>query len=333
MAFVSDANEAPEERTLPALRGAELAFAAATLSNPTVAVDLVPIDLAADPSGLADVAADRAYVAAIVAPGVPGAAARELLEAGLTVVDLSSRGDRVAGVVGTWRRLVPPLRVQAAVLAAHADGARGSRAGACVLEDPATSIGLARHAARALHGRVVLSGRVSWDEVAEPVRRSGCPLLLWDGDGESAARVASLLASGEPPRITLLGGDRLRDAGFLADAGAAAEGTVSACGCADLSTSTSLRAQRFIQDFQSEYGLAPGPHAVEAWDAAHLILETLGEGVTRDEVAGRVAGISFLDGLASDYWFAASGELADPRASVRLAEVRGGRWIPLADGP
>lgn len=331
MAFVHDAvDDDARDRALPPLQGAELALAVDALSEATaVAVDLVPMDLRTDPSGLAEISTDLGYVAAIVAPGVRAGSVRELVEAGLAVMDLSPYGEPAPA--GAWRRLVPPLRVLAAALAAHADAAPAARAGVCLLEDPTTAVGLLRHVDRTLRSRVVLSAALSPDEIAGPVARSGCRLLVWDGDAAGAVGAVARLEGAGLDRITVLGGDPLRDAGFLAEAGAAAEGTVSACGCADLSTSTALAAQRFIQDFQSEYGLPPGPYAVEAWDAANLIVRALrAGGPTREGVAARISATGSFDGLTSAYVFGDGGELEEADVAVRLAEARGGRWIPLA---
>lgn len=319
-------DDAAQERVRPAFEGAQLAFAAAEHSGMPVVAELVRFDLASDPSSLDQVAADPAYVAAVVAPDVGGGVSRRLVEAGLAVVSLSPYGRPPTDPMDAWRRLVPTVRAQGAVLARYLERARGSRAGLCLLADPITASGLLPEVRAAFRGDVPLTATLSPEEVADPVRRAGCPLVLWDGDGASAAAAIARL----PRRVRLLGGERLRDAAFLADAGERAEGAVSACGCVDLSTSIAIAAQRFIQDYQSEHGLPPGPYAVEAWDAAGLLLDALrSSDATRETVAGQVRATVRLDGLLS-YAFASTGELARPETGVHLAEARGGRWIPLA---
>lgn len=319
-------NDAAQERTRPAFEGAELAFAAAEHSGGPVVVELARFDLTSDPSALEGIAADPGYVAAIVGPDVGGGVSRRLTEAGLAVVSLSPYGRPSTDPTGAWRRLVPTVGVQGAVLARYLERAPGSGAGVCLLADGATATGLLRHVRAAFRGDVLLTATLPPEEIAEPVRRAGCQLVLWDGDGASAAAAIARL----PRSVRLLGGERLRDPHLMADAGRRAEGTVSACGCVDLSTSTALAAQRFIQDYQSEHGLPPGPCAVEAWDAAWLLLEALqGSDATREAIAGQVRATVRLDGLLG-YAFASTGELARPETGVHLAEVRGGRWIPLA---
>ena len=325
-------DEESRDRVLPAFQGAEVAFATAMLEAATSPeVDLVPIDLGTDPSALGEVIDDPGFVAAIIAPDVRGGAPRqELTAAGLAVVDLSPFGGPATTDVGAWRRLVPPVRIQVAVLAAHVDAAPGARTGVCLLKDAATAVGLLRPTARALKSDVVLSATVPPGETGGLVRRGGCRLVVWDGDGSSAATVVLELAAAGLGRVTLLGGERLRDAGFLGSASNAAEGAVSVCGCADVSTSTALSAQRFIQDYQSEYGLPPGPYAVEAWDAAHVVLRAIrGSEPTREDVRDQVDRAMSFEGLVAVYAFGDDGDLASPVAFVRLSRVVGGRWVPL----
>jgi len=85
---------------------------------------------------------------------------------------------------------------------------------------------------------------------------------------------------------------------------------------------------RFIQDYQSEFGTAPGAYAVEAWDAASALLDTLTGVQDRADVGSRLAALDGFEGLGSTYMFAASGELADPVVSV--SELSSGRWVGRA---
>lgn len=334
MAFLQELrDDGARDRVLPPLQGAELAFTAAELAaDPPVAVDLVPVDLAESPDAVAAVAADPGFVAAIVGPDVRARPAiRGLVDAGLAVVDLSPFGRPVTTDVGAWHRLVPTLRAQGAELAAIAGTLPGARAGACLLADLATAVGLLHPAARALGIEVVRAGPTPPDAAGEAARQAGCRIVVFDGDGTSAAAATRDLA-GEVPRAVLLGGDRFRYAPFISEAGRAAEGAISVCGCVDLSLSTHLPAQRFVQDYQSAYGRPPGPYAVEGWDAARAVLRGLGTvGTSRGAVTAWLATLTSFEGLGGRYAFDARGELAVER--VHAAEVRGGRWVPLAPAP
>jgi hypothetical protein len=98
----------------------------------------------------------------------------------------------------------------------------------------------------------------------------------------------------------------------------------------DVSTSTDLAAQRFIQDYQSEFGLPPGPYAVEGWDAARMLVAAFRAGaVTRETVRTALEVSTAFDGLARIYRSDLGGDLAEPAATLRLSQVEGGRWLEL----
>jgi ABC-type branched-subunit amino acid transport system substrate-binding protein len=96
-------------------------------------------------------------------------------------------------------------------------------------------------------------------QAAPFVGANGCDVVAWAGSPDPGAELAQAL----PGEVALVGGDRLLDPDFLDDGGVAAEGSRAICACAGVSTSTDPEAMRFIQDYQSEFGTAPGPYAVE----------------------------------------------------------------------
>jgi branched-chain amino acid transport system substrate-binding protein len=154
---------------------------------------------------------------------------------------------------------------------------------------------------------------------------AGCDVVIWAGGPNAGAEAVRALQGLD---VAFIGGDRLLDPDFLSTAGSAAEGAVALCACANVSTSTELAARRFIQDYQSEHGVAPGAFAVEGWDAAQLILRSAGDrGVTRALVARSLGGLTTADGLEGTRRFAADGEPLEPRALLRLYRVEGGRWV------
>jgi branched-chain amino acid transport system substrate-binding protein len=129
--------------------------------------------------------------------------------------------------------------------------------------------------------------------------------------------------------VTFVGGDRLLDPDFLSGVGSEGEGSFALCACSTVSTSTDLAARRFIQDYQSQHGVAPGAYAVESWDAAHLILRALDAGETsRTRVAAALDDVTQIQGLEGTHRLGTNGEPVDPRSLLQLYAVRGGRWIP-----
>jgi branched-chain amino acid transport system substrate-binding protein len=295
-----------------------------------VSIEVVAFDAGGTPETAAqvaaEIAADETFVGAIAAPDLGGQAAiaQTLAAAGVPLISLSGR-ETVRGVpMGTWLRLVAPVREQAEALAETAAALRASRRGICIVTAPLDGTVYARAVRRALPPDVA----VSEVDGAAAALESGCGVVLWTGGPEAGAELATALASSEAAPI-LLGGPALRDRQFLDLAQAAAEGAVSLCSCAEISTSLDLGAQRFIQDYQSEVGSPPGPYAVEAWDAAHLLTRAVRDaGPSRDEIVALLAETSTLEGLGGPYTFV-GGELADPIAAIRRYRVEGGRWVAV----
>jgi hypothetical protein len=263
-------------------------------------------------------------VAAVSGPGLSGqeALAEILGAADIPLISLSARGSVADAAPGTWLRLVAPVEVQAMALASTSTELKAARLGICVLAAPTDGSAYGRTVARTLARE---AGAQEVTNVAG-VEEAGCGVVTWTGDAVGGARLATSLAGLDaPPR--LVGGVALREPIFLEEAGPAAEGARSVCSCTDVSTSLDLAAQRFIQDFQSEYGSPPGPYAVESWDAAHLLLRGLREsGGGRVELAGWLAALSAFDGLVGRTVLE-GGELADPSAAMRIYRLDGGRWV------
>ena len=125
----------------------------------------------------------------------------------------------------------------------------------------------------------------------------------------------------------------MKDATFLTVSGRAGVGSVAACPCADLSTATDLASQRFIQDYQADFGVAPGAFAAEAWDAAGMFVGAFRTGASsRSEVLASLWGTDRFRGLANTYMFEPTGELAPVAARVHLYRDQAGRWMPFPEG-
>ncbi len=294
-----------DEHALPASQAIRLAFETAMLQDPSsVPVELEEFDLAQDAADLESIDADPSYVGVIVAPGVNGDDAE--LDTDLPVVSLSGLG--AGDGRRAWVRMVAPLATTADTLAG-----RLRRSSACVLaEDPPPD---------PLYG---LLSEALPGATARPVDPSASPATAAAADGSTVRAIRGL----QRLDVAFIGGDRLLDPDFLSTAGSAAEAAVALCACANVSTSTELAARRFIQDYQSEHGVAPGAFAVEGWDAAHLILRAAGDrGITRALVARSLGALATFDGLEGIRRFRADGEPLEPRALLRLYRVEGGRWV------
>jgi Periplasmic binding protein len=316
VAFVRDLSiPDTEEHTLPASQAIRLAFETAALQDPSaVPFELEEFDLAEDAADLESIDADPSYVGVIVAPGVNGDDAE--LDADLPVLSLSGLG--AGDGRRAWVRMVAPLTTTVDTLAV-----RLRRSSACVLAEDPPPDPLYGLLSEALPGATART--VDPSAAATVAREAGCDVVIWAG-GPSAAGEA--VRSLQRLDLAFIGGDRLLDPDFLSMAGSAAEGAVALCACANVSTSTELAARRFIQDYQSEHGVAPGAFAVEGWDAAHVILRAAGDrGITRALLARSLGRLTTADGLEGTRRFAADGEPLEPRALLRLYRVEGGRWV------
>lgn len=101
--------------------------------------------------------------------------------------------------------------------------------------------------------------------------------------------------------------------------------------CVDLSTSTRLAGRRFIQDYQADFGLPPGPYAAEAWNVAWMFLRAIRQGATtRSDVLASMREVDRFEGLAGTYEFEPHGEHSPGTARVHLFRDEGSRWIRLA---
>jgi branched-chain amino acid transport system substrate-binding protein len=334
--------EPPTDRIAPAYQGAKLAFATAELLGELPAqVDVWVLDTGGTVAGTlevaAEIAADRRVVAAIAAPGLPWQAAlgEGLAAAGVPWVSLSSAGVGLGerGWSG-WRRLVPDEVSEGEALGRLVRGLRGAREGLCALEQQGIPAGRLVVAATRTAGVPVLLETVVEDSpgsvaaAASGVAESGCGVVLWAGEGALGALLRRRLVEAGLGRIPFVGTQRIRDAGYAEAAGEAAEGTLAVCPCADVSASMRLAHQRFIQDYQAEFGLPPGPYAVEGWDAARMLIAAFRTGAReRPEVRGFLAGLAAFEGLAGTYRFAPGGELRHPLGAVRTYRQEGGRWL------
>jgi branched-chain amino acid transport system substrate-binding protein len=330
VAFIQDlAPEGALDRTLPAFQGAELAFTVASArEGAAFTIRIVAFDIDGSIETGREIAeeieGDPSYVAAIAAPGLPDQ--QPIADDGLDGMPFLSLSDRGAMLTEdrAWLRFVAPLRDVATSLALLAESHRPSRRGVCLAGTDETNP-LARYTRRSLSSDV----HVTSAKGAGDVTSARCGVVVWSGDGLGAANIAV----GLDADVRLIGGPSLRDGDFIEDAGASAEGALSVCSCADVSNSLGLAARRFIQTFQSENGTAPGPYALEAWDAARLIIAGIdAAGPSRGELFSWFSGVTRFDGLAGSYnW--TDGELVSPRRFIRTYEVVGGRWVLLGDAP
>ena len=344
LAYVGDyALEEAPALVAPGYQGASLAAEQATEAGGLPAdVEVVSYSTDGDSDKALEVAgelaADPQVVGVVIAPytAESPAVGAVLQAAGLPQISLSSLDPSSArNGWSDWRRAVALAGAQARALAAFARGLPAAREGICLAGDGS---GLAavvgRAAGRQLEGIIgaritVPPGDASAARAATAVRRAGCGVVLWTGYGaRGAALRLQLSTSGRP--VQMLATDAAKTEAYLTETGREGDGTVVSCGCVDLTTSTRLDAQRFINAFQFDIGALPGPYAVEGWDAGNRFIDAVRRGaITRGEVATALEDDRGFVGLAGTYAFRGDGELDASSAAIRFYRAEGGRWIGL----
>ncbi len=347
VAFLEDlSSDEGAARSAPAFQGAKLAFDTAALGHGLpVSVELIAVDTgdeaATATAAAREIVSDPAFVGAIAAPSLTGreqSAAGNLLDrGGLSTLTLSPLGPNLSKRGWTtWRRTVADVTMEGRAIAAFVDSVPSPRRGACVLGDGSSgSRALLGAVAASTTSEVVLRWHTAATEpgslrIAPAVSRARCGVVVWGGSSTTGALVRRALHEAGDRRISFVGGDGMKDPTYLAVSGRAGLGTVVACPCADLSTATDLASQRFIQDYQADFGVPPGAFAAEAWDAAGMFVRALRAGAASGaEVLALLWETETYHGLAGTYVFLPDGELTRSFARVRLYRDEGGRWIPL----
>jgi ABC-type amino acid transport substrate-binding protein len=163
---------------------------------------------------------------------------------------------------------------------------------------------------------------------------AGCPTVAWTGFDPFASALFDALGTQGLGDVRLVGTDAMKDERFLTETERGADGTVAVCPCVDLTTSTRIEAQRFVHDFQSASGSPPGVYAVEGWDVAGMLVDTIRSGaVDRAAVGDAIRSRGSYEGLAGPYAFRSDGELERGASRTVAYRAEGLRWLPVAGDP
>lgn len=348
IAFFEDSSiDGASQLVTPAYLGVQLALTEGQAAGdlPVVPI-LVGEDTKGDPARAAElaaeVAADPSFVGAVIGPfwSETVDVAQALSDSGVPTLSISSLGPGLAsGGLFAWRRVVVSQPQQAAAFASAVRATPAYREGVCLGGDGTAY-------AKALSGLVL--GDLGSHHVRESIRFSAdtdaaaglsklkaarCGVLAWTGMGTAGALLRSSITQAGLDRVSFVGSDATKLETYLTVTDGAGDGTVVTCPCVDLTTSTRVDAQRFIHDFQAEYGSPPGAYAAEGWDVGGMFLAGFRAGAaTRAAVAEAVASTSSYEGLANDYRFTSSGELEGSSARVHTYRAEGLRWLPIAQG-
>jgi len=166
--------------------------------------------------------------------------------------------------------------------------------------------------------------------LVDAVRSSKCQVVFYGGNAAQAGPLRAQLSRSGLDHVTLVGGDGIKDDAFLKGAGAAADGTVATCFCADVTTSQDALARSFVQQYTARFGEPPGIYSAEAWDVAQMYIAALKSGkTTRKPIDGFFHTIHDFQGVTKSYTFGPNGELDPGSVVTYLYRVEGGAWTTL----
>lgn len=325
-----------------ALAGAQLAFDLANEEG-SLPVEIVAVeaDTSEDPSVVAeevsDLAGDQSNVGIVAWPSsaeapalASGAAAADL-----PVLSVSPAGG-TGGAEGFWSRMVASDRALARS-SAHLVAASAGRRPVCVTgDDGSRASDLTRWVLADLASRHVDVGltsavapqRSDYLSLVRSLADARCGVVFWSGGTTEGGLIRSEMSEVGLSRALMVGIDTLVADPFATTALEAGDGTIAACPCVDVSTSTSLAAQRFIQGYQSKYGSPPSVFSVEGWDAAQRYIEAIAAGdLDRASIGRFLAEQSGFEGLGGSYVFDPQGDSMN--SEVYLYEEGQGAWTLL----
>ncbi|GAA1523059.1 branched-chain amino acid ABC transporter substrate-binding protein [Nocardioides humi] len=121
---------------------------------------------------------------------------------------------------------------------------------------------------------------------------------------------------------TFVVADGVKDPAFL-DAGKAAEGTIITCPCIP---DTDPAVAEFAKSYEAAFGEAPGTYAAEAYDAASIFLDGIGDGIDNREDMLKFVNDYDEKGITKQLKFDDKGEPAD--VHVYAYTVKDGAIVP-----
>lgn len=117
----------------------------------------------------------------------------------------------------------------------------------------------------------VLPGTEDYGHVVRSIARAGAGLVFYGGYSEEAARFVTQLRAAGLTLPVVLPDAALVPPGFVAAAGAAADGVYITETVAQPGPAYGAFAERY----RARFGMPPGPFAAEAYDAVHLLLDAV----------------------------------------------------------
>ena len=319
----------------PSRDGALMAFAEFAEENPDCDVTMQEFDTEGDPAKatpLANQIATNEDFIGVIGGGFSGesrAMKPIFQEALVTMISQSATATDLTQVdqVDVFHRVVGYDDVQGAAIANYIEG---SGAEAVFVVDDSTTYGepLATKVKEDLGDLVVASdkaqeGQTDFGAIVSKIEAAAPDTVFYAGYAAEAGPFLKQLRDAGV-EATFVGGDGLYGSDFPTAAGPNSEGAVITCPCLPADQAEGS----FAEDFEAEYGTAPGAYAAEGYDAANIFLEGILEGNTDRE--------SMLDwvnnyegsGITKDYAFDENGDVELDKVVIWAYEIQDGALVP-----
>jgi branched-chain amino acid transport system substrate-binding protein len=312
--------------------GAQLAVDQHNEANADCQVTLEEYDSAGDPNqatGLATQAIGDDTVVGVVGPAFSGesnSAGPIFAEGGLPTITASATNPALAeNGWDTFHRILGNDASQGPAASAYISDVLKSPSVFVVDDASEYGAGLAEIVVSDL-GDVVVgtdtiqTGQTDFSATITAIRDSAADTVFFGGYyAEAGLLVQQMRGAGVD--ATFVAPDGVKDPGFIAAAGDAAEGAIITCPCLPPEEQ-----QEFFTAFEEAFGAAPATYSAEAYDAANVFLQGILEGNTdRESMLAWVNGYEG-DGITKPIKFDESGEVAE--IVVWAYRVEGGEIVP-----
>ncbi len=346
IAYVGALTGDAAQLVVPGYQAAQLAFEQANagkFGDLPVKIEIVGEDTQGSPDqapGVVDkIVNDNAFVG-VIGPAFSGesnAAGAKLDQAGIPFITPSATNPTVAQNGWThWFRAVGNDNSQGPAAANYIAQKLSPSCVVVASDDSTYGEGLADIVDSTLSGAgvqtqsqkgAVTTGAKDFSALVAKIKDSTCNVVFYGGYSPEAGPLRQQMTQAGLTDVTMVGGDGIKDDSFLQGAGDAGEGTVAACPCADISSSTDAKATAFLADYKAKWGADAGIYSAEAWDIAQIYIAAFKAGkTTRADITSFVKSLNAFPGLTKDYTFQPSGELADSAVSIYFYQDTSGAW-------
>ena len=325
------------------LDGAKLAVNQFNDANSDIQIDLKEFDTQGDPAQAPGQLAkykDDQSILGIVGPAFSGetkAVLPDLQNAGLVMISSSATNAQLPDIVPNetvFHRALPDDAAQGAGIAKFLKAKYAGKSVFYIHDNQEYSKGLAEQVASAVGGTnkgtaVINKADDLYSSAVNAAKAAKPDVIFYGGYYAEAGKLKKQLTDAGVT-ATFISGDGSLDPGFIAAAGAQAEGAIISCPCNLATESATGALGTFAKDYKTEFKQDAGTYSSEAFDAANILMNGIKAGnTTRAKLLAYVEGLSSYDGISKKIEFQANGNLK--ATTVYFFEVKNGKFVSLAN--